>query len=341
MFRITHEDLATILQDYGIEAKINNFYELQRYHYERDDPNSKEVRLIAKLELENAPPLVVRFKNEKDVTIELIESQSQFAEVLKNEGIITPNQYMSKGRYANWYTISGYEVIVTLEQFVENEIKVVDEITAKKTGELLARTHNIAEQHNLHIDNDVLFNPFEHNDLFSFDSFVSLSQFLVGEDKDLFDRITDKYNAYMEILAPLKERTKYAVQGDISDCNLYLTDGGDVGVFDFNRAGDNVPFCDAVMQAIFEARLMDYPENKDDDFETKILASFWEGYCSVRNFSKEEHELYPYLYAVIDAFWSFDIRWNEDSLMNAHKAGNLDAVRQWLETIWKRLEISV
>ena len=50
---------------------------------------------------------------------------------------------------------------------------------------------------------------------------------------------------------------------------------------------------------------------------------------------------YPYLYAIIDAFWSPDIRWNEDSLMNAHAAGNLDAVRQWLKTILKRLEISV
>lgn len=341
MFYITHEDIASILQDYGIEAKLNNFYELQRYHYECDDPDSKEVRLIVKLELDNTPPLVVRFKNEEDVTIELIESQSQFAEVLKNEGIITPRQYMSKGRYANWYTIGGYEVTVTLEQFVEKEVKVVDEITAKKTGELLARTHNIAQRHNLHIDNQVLFNPFEHNDLFAFDAFMSLSQVLVGEDKVLFDKITDKYNAYMEKLAPLREQLKYAVQGDISNCNLYLTDGGEVGIFDFNRSGDNIPFCDAVMQAIFEARLMDYPENKDDDFEAKILTSFLEGYCSVRPLTKEEREWYPYLYAIIDAFWSSDIRWNEDSLMNAHVAGNLDAVRQWLKTILKRLEISV
>ena len=341
MFQISHKDITSILQDYGIKTNIINFHELQRYHYERDDPNSKEVRLIVKLELEDASSLVVRFKNEEDVTIELIESQSQFAEVLKNEGIITPRQYLSKGRYANWYTIGGYEVIVTLEQFVEHEIKVVDEITAKKTGKLLAKTHDIAERHNLHVDNDVLFNPFEHNDLFAFDSFMSLSQFLVGEDKVLFDKIIDKYHAYMEKLAPLRERPKYAVQGDISECNLYLTDGCEVGIFDFNRSGDNIPFCDAVMQAIFEARLMDYPENKDCDFEAKILDSFWEGYCSVRAFSQEEREWYPYLCAIIDAFWSSDIRWNEDSLMNAHAAGNLDAVRQWLETILKRLEISV
>ena len=86
---------------------------------------------------------------------------------------------------------------------------------------------------------------------------------------------------------------------------------------------------------------MDYPENRDDSFEAKILASFWKGYCSVRAFSQEEREWYPYLCAIINAFWSSDIRWNEDSLMNAHTAGNVHAVRQWLETIWKRLEIYV
>lgn len=337
MFKITHKDVASILKDYNIVAQISNISELQRYHYERNDPNSKEVRLIVKVDLEDASSFVIRFKNEEDVTIELIESQSQFADMLKKNGIITPTQYQANGKYANWYTIGGYDVIVTLEQFVENEIKVVDETIAKKTGELLAKTHTIAEQFDLHIENDVLFNPFAHNDLFAYDAFLSLEHLLEGEDKVLFDKIVDTYNTYMEVLAPLRKQPQYAVQGDISDCNLYLAHGGEVGIFDFNRSGDNILFCDVVMQAIFEARLMDYPENRADNFEAKILASFLDGYCSVRSFSKEEQQWYPYLYAIIDAFWSSDVCWNEDSLLNAHKAGNAESVRRWLSTIWERL----
>ena len=337
MFNITIENVESILRDYHIVAEIRSVSELQRYHYERNDPNSKEVRLIVKVDLEDASSLVIRFKNEEDVTLELIESQSRFADVLKQNGIITPTQYRANGRFANWYSIGGYDVIVTLEQFVENEIKIVDETIAKKTGELLAKTHTIAEQNNLHIDNDVLFNPFSHNDLFAFDAFMSLEHLLEGEDKILFDKIVDAYKAHMEVLAPLKKRPMYAVQGDISDCNLYLTHQGTVGIFDYNRSGDNILFCDAVMQSIFEARLMDYPENKDDDFEAKVLASFLEGYCSVRSFTEEEQKLYPHLCAIIDAFWSSDIRWNEDSLLNAHKAGDTESVRRWLSEIWERL----
>ena len=290
-----------------------------------------------KVDLEDDSSSVIRFKNEEDVTVELVECQSRFADVLKQNGILTPAQYQSNGNFANWYSIGGYDVIVTLEQFVETEIKVVDEVIAKKTGELLAKTHIIAEHHNLHIENNVLFNPFTHNDLFDFDAFLTLENCLNGEDEVLFRKIVSKYNSYMLLLEPLKKYPQYAVQGDISENNLYLTRWGEVGIFDFNRSGDNILFCDAVMQAIYEAKLMDYPENKEDNFEAKILESFWDGYCSVRSFTTEEKNMYPYLCAIINAFWASDIRWNEDSLLNAYKEGDSKSVRRWLLTIWERL----
>lgn len=339
MFCVEYADMAQILRDYGITSTIREIVELQRYHYELDNPDSQEVRLIVKVELEDARPLVVRFKNEKDVTLELIESQSVFADILKKNGIVTPSQYQSNGKFARWYRIGGYHVIITVEEFVEGEIKIVDEATARRVGALLARTHSVAEGNNLHVDNEVLFDPFAHNDLFAFDAFMMLGDKLEGEDKALFEKIVEKFHDYMAILAPLKGYPRYAVQGDISDCNMYLTDGGEVGIFDFNRSGDNVLFCDAVMQAFFEARLMDYPENRGADYERRILVSFWEGYGSVRSFSEAEKRWYPYLCALINAFWSSDIRWDDNSLLNAHKSGDMLRVRRWLETIWERLEI--
>lgn len=205
----------------------------------------------------------------------------------------------------------GYDVIVTVEEFVENEITVVDETVAQKAGKLLAKTHTIAEQNNLHVKNEVLFNPFEHNDLFAFDAFMSLEPVLQGEDKALFEVIVDKYNAYMEVLAPIRERSKYATQEDINENNLYISLSGEMGIFDFNRAGDNILIFDAVMQAIFVARLMDYPENVEDNFEDRILK----------------------------AFWSIDICWSEDGLLKAQESGDFPKVQWWLKTIWKRLHV--
>ncbi len=194
MFKVNNTDIETILTDFGVTSKLHSFTELQRYYYEKDNLDSKEVRLIVKAELESAPPVVVRLKNEADVTLELIESQSRFAETLLNNGIITPYQYRSMGNFARWYTINGYDVIVTVEQFVEGEVKVVTAETAEKTGRLLAQMHNIAEDHSLHVENDVLFNPFDGNDLFSFDDFREAGAALTGDEAVFYNKIVDKYN---------------------------------------------------------------------------------------------------------------------------------------------------
>lgn len=339
MFEITRTDIERILKDHNISSEIDNFVELQRYNYEHLGPESKEVRLIVKVLLKDTSSLVIRLKNERDVTLELLESQCRFADTLKNNGVLTPAQYQAEGRFAKWYCIGGYDVIVTVEEFVENEVAVVDQETARKTGELLAKTHSIAEQNDLHVNNRVLFDPFgEFNDLFAYDDFKSLENELDIECKEIFDSITAKYNEYMDILVPLKNAPRYAVQGDISDCNLYLAPSGDLGIFDFNRSGDNSLYCDAVMQGVFESRLMDYPEDAPSDYESQILAAFWDGYWSVRPFSEDEQRWYPYLCSIIRAFWSMDVRWAEDSLLNLHKAGDAQGVKRWLLTILERLE---
>ena len=337
MLSVENEDFERILRDYGIAAKIQSVLELQRYNYERNGPDTKEVRLIVRMDLEDGTSLVIRFKNEQDVTVALIESQCAFAERLRQNGISTPLQYRSEGCFARQYAIGGYDVIVTVEQFVENEIKLVNASIAQKTGELLAKTHSIAEKEKLLVPNGVLFNPFTDNDLFDYEAFLTIGPGLERENKVLFAQIADKYHAYMDILAPLKERPAYAVQGDISDCNLYLTHSGEIGLFDYNRSGNNILFCDAVMQAVFEARLMDYPENCGADNERVILQAFLEGYTSVRPFSEQEMEWFPYLHAIIDAFWSSDIRWDDHSLLHMQEAGDRQGVSRRLKTIWDRL----
>lgn len=337
MFDVDKETISFVLRDYNIQSGILNISELQRYHYEKDNPDTKEVRLIMKVELSNGTSVVIRFKNEEDVTPELIESQCQFAETLKANGIPTPHQYKTNRTYANWYHIHGYDVIVTVEEFVENEVKIVDELTAYKTGKLLAETHNISEKNNLHIDNEVLFNPFKSNDLFDYEGFLEIENGIGEMNKSLFLQIVEKYNEYMEILSTLKQSLYYAVQGDISDCNLYHASDSEIGVFDYNRAGDNILYCDAVMQAVFESKLMDYPADKDEAYGEKILTAFWKGYHSVRSFTEDERLYYPYLYCIIDAFWSSDIRWNEDSLLNAYSHHDENRIHYWLTVIMNRL----
>lgn len=333
MLEISLCTLDTILKDYKIPSKAVSYTELQRYYYEEDDPES---RLIVKVNLQDGSSVVVRLKNESDVSIELIEKQSQFAALLKNHGIDTPTLYKNESGFAKWYLINGYYVIVTVEEFVEGELAGIDARLAKMSGRLLAKIHNIAEANQFHVECSVLFDPFAENDLFAYTNFLSHAEEFLAIDRSLYENIIEIYKKYIEVLSPLKNEPRYAVQGDFSDCNLYQTKKGHLGVFDFNRCGDNNLYCDAVMEAVFQARLMDYPKEYKDP-ESVILPAFLEGYNKERPFSEEQKRMYPYLYAIINAFWSMDLKWKEDSLIKKLKRGDTKAVRSQMELIYQKL----
>lgn len=337
MFTVTKEDIALILNDFGVFSDVIAFSELQRYHYEKNNPESKEVRLIIKADLNNGQSVVVRFKNESDVTLDVINAQSRFAGFMADNGIITPALFMANHEYARWYSINGYDVIVTVEAFVTGEIHVVTEEIAEKTGRLLARMHNIAEAGELHVHNGVLFDPLSENDLFSFQDFQKQKDFMLSVDESLYNDIVKEHDRLFQRIRVFENEPRYAVQGDISDCNLYQTVDGEVGIFDFNRCGDNVLYYDAVMQAIFEARLMDYPKELHGKQESVILPAFLRGYHRERPFTDKQKEAFPYLYAMISAFWLGSIQYDEDSLCHAVEAGNAEAVHQWMKEIHRRI----
>lgn len=337
MFKVDIFLLEEILTDFGIDTKVKSFIELQRYHYEKHDPQSKELRLIIKVELNNQLPIVIRFKNETGLTLELIENQSRFASLLLKNGIETPKQYSCGGNYAKWYSVGNYDVIVTVEQFVEGELQYIDSEIAEVTGMLLARTHNIAEHADYHVHNDVLFNPLQENDLFSVIEFLRYKDQLMSIEPDLYKSIINQYEEFLDRISVFRDEPRYAVQGDISDCNLYKTEDGEIGMFDFNRCGDNNLYFDAIMQAVFVARLMNYPDNYTGKSEELILPAFLRGYNRERTFSDMQKKIYPYLYAVINAFWSADIIWNDNNLRHSIEAGDKEKISMWMKEIDRRI----
>ena len=337
MLTIHKEDLAPILEDYGVAGGLAGLAELQRYDYESLGPDAREVRLILRADLEDGRSLVLRLKNEPDAPLALMEAQSRFAQLLRAKGVETPRACRSGDAYARRYDLHGYPVIAVLEDFVPGEIKAVDLRTAEDTGALLARMHNIAEACDAHVDGEVLFDPLMRNDLFSTEDFTAYEPFLTALDDSLYRDILLRQEQLFSRLRTRENAPRFAVQGDISDCNLYRTAAGRLGIFDFNRCGDNVPFFDAVMQGVFEARLMDYPEDLGPDREQRVLTAFLRGYDRERPFTAEERALYPALYALIDAFWLGDIRWNEGSLWKCAEAGDREGAKAWMETIHRRI----
>lgn len=319
MFNIEKSDIKKVLARFGVEAELLSTETLLRYSYPDD---TRQVRLIMKCNMRCAAPLIVKFKNEEGVTRETIEAQCAFSAHLSAHGVRTAQFLKISGAYCAEMQLNGYDVLVTAEYFMPGEIKLVDAEIAERTGALLAMTHNISEKGNCHVDSPVLFDPFaEWNDLFSYKEFSELAAKLTGADAECAARIDAAYKGHMAALDGLSAQPRYAVQGDISDCNLFISEAGDIGMFDFNRCGDNILFCDAVMQGVFEARLMDYGATPLPEFSRALFGHFMRGYTSVRPFTEDEKRWLPHLYAIINAFWLSDIIYDDSSLKNLMDEG--------------------
>lgn len=333
MLTLNPGEITPILRDFGILSPAAALTELQRYDYTEGGP---DVRLILRADTEDGRRFVLRLRREPEVTRRLAEAQSRFARLLRDRGIETPRVLRSEGVFVREYRLKGYSVLANLEEYAPGELTLVDLPTAEETGALLARMHSIAEAENAHVDGPVLFDPLRRNDLFRFSLFTDLGGFLWETDEALYRGIIDRYYTLRGKLQVLDRAPRYAVQGDLSDCNLYRTAGGRLGVFDYNNCGDNGLFADTVMQAVFVARLMDYPEDLPDR-ESRILAAFLSGYRQERPFTKEERELWPSLYGLITAFWLGDLKWDPDSLEELVKAGDRETVHARMEGILGKL----
>lgn len=328
MFQVDKTELSAVLQKFGISEEIIQTSELLRYNY--DDG---QVRLMLKVDFQNREPVVVKFKNEHDVSADLIEAQTTFSEHLAVHGIPTARFMKAGDGYVLQANVGGCDVLVTCESFCAGEIKAVDVKIAEKTGRLLAQTHNIAERDDVHVDGDILFDLFAENDLFSYELFAELTDAI---NDPLLPKIRSKYREHMAALEFLRKRPRYATQGDISLCNLFLSGDG-IGLFDFNHSGDNILFCDAIIQAVFEAKLMEYDKPLDSEYSREIFKAFLSGYEHEREFTDEERAAIPHITAVVNAFWLIDLcRGNENLkvyIENKDRSG-IDAA---INRVWDRL----
>ena len=146
MLTFSYKDIQAVLQDFGICSAIKCVTELQRCDYEHGDYSRKEgIRLIVKVELISGAPVVIRFKNEAGVTLELIESQSRIADKLLKNEIPTPRQYQSASTFAKQCQINGYDAIVTVEDFAEDvAVAQLQRLKAGVLGFITGRDHENA-----------------------------------------------------------------------------------------------------------------------------------------------------------------------------------------------------
>lgn len=338
MFNLSSDKIPLLLSVFGITSEVSGCTELQRYDYIDADSGYNDLRLILKVDFADRKPAVVRIGDEELFPNEVLEAQAEFSEHLRECGISVPRRYRTGEQYSHRLApimeLESRKATVSVEDFMEGEIKSVNPDIAYKSGILLARTHNISESDNCHVNFRVLFNPMSENDLFfTLHEFREITESLGSEYDAIREKILHGYERRLEQLKPMEKYAGFAVQGDFSDCNMFIDEEGGVGLFDFNNCGDNCLFADAVMQAYFISHLMDYSQELTEEFSAELFKSVLRGYGSVRPFSAEERSLIPPLYAVINAFERGILYYNDDSLKKSIENGDGERISFLLERV--------
>ena len=290
--------------------------------------------------------LVLKVRREEELPLSRLASQCAFSEYLANNGIRTarllPVLPCGKGRsgesFAAELPVEGGPALVTAEHFCGGQIAVVTPDLAEAMGKLLARAHTVSERGGCHVEGRVLFDPFQETDLFSLEEFEALLSALHGENRRLAEGIAARGRELLSRLSPFRSLPRCAVQGDLADCNLFLTPEGEPGMFDFNNCGDNAPYLDAVMHGVYIARLMEYGRPADEALSRGMYARFWRGYTAVRPLSKEEGAAREAFVRLICAFWKFDLLFREDSLAALVKADDREAIARRLARMAQKLD---
>ena len=229
-------------------------------------------------------------------------------------------------------------VQVTVEDFVKGQLQIINVETARQIGRMHARAHEISLRAGCHVDYPVLFDALGENDLFSF---AMLEEQLPGMPDPLrgkAENVLALCHDHQAALSPLAAYPRCATQGDLSDCNLYRTSDGEIGMFDFNNCGDAVPLVDAIMQGIFVSRLMDYGQEPTEAFSLGLLRAYLEGYESIRPLTAQEKELARHMDALCAALWRFDLVFGDDSLKNLLARGDMAGADALLDTLLRRAQ---
>ncbi len=321
------EDIGAVLEMYGFGPAFSEPKE-----YIREDDGEGWIRVVLSVLSGGGGRVVIKLLRDEDdidAAREKTEKQSAFSEFMRRNGILTPKRYSANGRFCNIYTYNGFPCNVTVEDWCGEEIRAIDPGIAYKIGVLMARMHLLSLENRCEIGCGTLFSAAYWNDVDVYEDFCEIC----GDprlDSSVAAEIKRLRNEKLRALRTLWDRLpKAAVQGDISINNLVL-ENGELTVFDYNNAGDEVLVSDLVMEGLLTAYEMELPEGSDPASQNKLFPALLKGYLSVRRLTSDEADAAWLIYTLYNSLWFSRVVSREDSLKETVQRGDFAAANRLL-----------
>ena len=328
---LSDQALASALTAFGVKSEPKTMTILQSAKEQDERGHLHSLRLIARLDFEEAPALVLRLVVAPGQPEVLMEQQAAFCNFLHKEGIPCPRQYRAGGRYCLRTAIDGGEAWLAAEDFEAGEVSVLDEELMARAGSLLGRMHSLSLAAGYTVGTATIFDIRGRNDIALFEHFYGLRSSLPRQLLPLFNKVEAACRQrHKRVLAVLSNLPVCAVQGDLS--NLFLNQKG-LGVFDFNNCGDVHPVSDLVLEGLMLARQMDYEKPWTPELGERLFASFLQGYQRSRALGDAEKQIIPDIYALGCSLYMMQVKWGPDPLYHLLESGNITQAEQLLESM--------
>ncbi len=324
--------IHSVLESYGLDTAFSEQKEYINYNGEYGDGL---IKIILSVLLESGKRVVIKILHEQDDLLRdraKIENQSAFSEFMRQSGINTPMRYMANGRYCNECVYNGLPCNVTVEDWCGEEIREINTDIAYKIGELMAKMHVLSLESKREIGCGTLFSAAYWNDVDAFPRFTEISKNEHLDSATCQEIIRLRDEKLAAIRATWESLPKAAVQGDISINNL-VYENGEITVFDYNNAGDEVLVSDLVLEGLLTAYEMDLTEGAAPGIRDALFPAFLSGYLSVRKLNENEARAAYQIYTLFNSMWFSKVVYNENSLEKLVEKEDYAAADQLLARI--------
>ena len=293
---ITEKDVINCLHKYGLSDRLKVWKILA------DGPDHPVpydvIRKIIYIELENGEKLVMKLVREPVFSTEIIENQSAFSDLLMEYGIETPKRKKVQGKYCVFFEKDNLIMDVYIEEWVGEKIPHLTMELYKKTGAVIGRIHAVSQITGFRIGFSLLYNEITERDTSFSRLWRNGNQNIIP--KHLYEEMLEIYNRRLAIIKKVwTELPRAAVQGDIYSCNNIANRDGNLVVYDFNLAGDEVLIGD-ILQCWFRTV---FDEKIEEDLEIlskeKMWSEFIQAYQSERKLTDIEKKYLPDVYAIL------------------------------------------
>ena len=232
----------------------------------------------------------------------VIEQQSNFAMTLYKNGIITPLKYKHNGHYCIKILINNKMYLVTLEDYLLGQSFEMSPQLFGKLGRLLGKLHSISENNPTKINYSIIDDGFKSGTA-KFDKILNKAVKPIIKNETIYQISKTHDGLVNELMKEWWMLPKGSVNGDLSVFNNIIDVNHEIGIIDFDLAGNETYLGDMLITFYSSLYQCFTVSEKYLHQIQEISKQYFDEYCSQRKLTEIELSIFSKTAALFDGLY--------------------------------------